>query len=266
VSLANLIVIALAQGDGTARKASDGMIAGAIALAVACAAAIPAVRRWGAVLGSAFLGAVWIAVGVAVGFPLAGGAAAAAAGTGRPAGGPARGQQRAGESAGPGGDSASGRLFAIDFGALREIRVKALAWRFAFGAGISIVAGLIGVLAGPRAGGVTLAAPAVLPATLTIIEREEGRGACVTEVEGAVPGAVALVGFALVAAGSLAKLPLAAALIAALVTWAAVGLGGYLVLAKLVPAWEKDVRDLAFLRRDVAAGRHVGASPGAQPP
>jgi hypothetical protein len=65
VSLANLLVIALVEGDGTARKASDGMIAGAIALAVASGAAIPAVRRWGAVLGSAVLWAVWIAVGVA---------------------------------------------------------------------------------------------------------------------------------------------------------------------------------------------------------
>ena len=78
VSLANLLVIALVEGDGTARKASDGMIAGAIALAVASGAAIPAVRRWGAVLGSAVLWAVWIAVGVAVGFPLAGGAGGAA--------------------------------------------------------------------------------------------------------------------------------------------------------------------------------------------
>ena len=82
VSLANLLVIALVEGDGTARKASDGMIAGAIALAMASGAAIPAVRRWGAVLGSAVLWAVWIAVGVAVGFPLAGGAGGAA---GRPA-------------------------------------------------------------------------------------------------------------------------------------------------------------------------------------
>ena len=50
-----------------------------------------------------------------------------------------------------------------------------------------MVAGLIGVLVGPRAGGVMLASPAVLPATLTIIERQEGRGPAVAEVMGAVP-------------------------------------------------------------------------------
>jgi Protein of unknown function (DUF3147) len=55
VALANLLVIALAKGDAVARSAAIGMIAGAFALAVACAAAIPAVRRWGAVRGSAFL-------------------------------------------------------------------------------------------------------------------------------------------------------------------------------------------------------------------
>src|ERR1700729_2942956 len=102
VSLANLLVIALVEGDGTARKASYGMIAGAIALAVASWAAIPAVRRCGAVLGSAGLWAVWIAVGVAVGFSLAGGAGDEA-GAGRPAGGPGPGQQKTGDDAGSAG-------------------------------------------------------------------------------------------------------------------------------------------------------------------
>src|SRR6202044_1009464 len=58
VALANLLVIALIKGDASARYAATGMIAGAVALAVACAAAIPAVRRWGALRGSAVLWAV----------------------------------------------------------------------------------------------------------------------------------------------------------------------------------------------------------------
>ena len=262
VSLANLLVIALVEGDGTARKASDGMIAGAIALAVASGAAIPAVRRWGAVLGSAVLWAVWIAVGVAVGFPLAGGAGGAAGG--RPGAGPGRGQQKTGDDAGPAGGSEDDRLFAVDFRALREIPFKALVWRFVFGAAISVVAGLIGVLVGPRAGGVMLASPAVLPATLTIIERQEGRGPAVAEVMGAVPGAVALTGFALVAAGSMTKLPLAAALLLPLVTWVVAAIGGYLALAKLLPAWAVEVRRLAFQRRGLALVRRAQAGSGAR--
>lgn len=265
VSLANLLVIALAESDGMARKAADGMIAGAIALAVACAVAIPAVRRWGAVLGSAVLWAVWIAVGVAVGFPLAGGAGGAS-GAGRPAGGRVRRQDETGGDAGSAGGSGNGRedrLFAVDFRALRELRLKDLALRFVFGAAISVAAGVIGVLVGPRAGGVTLAAPAVLPATLTIIERLEGRGPAVTEIEGAVPGAIALIGFSLVAAATIVKLPLAAALFLPLATWVVVAIAGYLALAKILPAWAQNVRFLAFQRRDEARARRGQVGPGA---
>lgn len=51
VALANLLVIALVEGDAAARSSADGMIVGAAAFVVACLAAIPAVRRWGAVRG-----------------------------------------------------------------------------------------------------------------------------------------------------------------------------------------------------------------------
>jgi hypothetical protein len=124
-----------------------------------------------------------------------------------------------------------------------------------------MVAGLIGVAAGQRAGGVMLAAPAVLPATLTIIERQEGRGPAVTEVQGAVPGAVALVGFALVAATTTARLPLGAALAAALATWAAVAIAGYFLLAAAMSSWKRDVRELALQRRDAAVARRARPTP-----
>jgi hypothetical protein len=253
VALANLIVIALAQGYASARGAATGMIAGAVALAAACAAAIPAVRRWGAIRGSAVLWGVWILVGVAAAVPLTTGTTGTGArfAAGFPAGGRARRGDKGGRSTGPGGN----RLFTVDFGALREIRPEALALRFAFGAGVSIVAGLIGVAAGKRAGGVMLAAPAVLPATLTIIEKRESRGAAVTEVQGSVPGAVALIGFAVVAAASTARLPLAGALLCALATWVAAAIGGYLAQAAALPSWRQDVGDLAQQRRDVARAR-----------
>lgn len=251
VALANLLVIALVKGDTSARYAATGMIAGAVALAVACAAAIPAVRRWGALRGSAVLWAVWILAGAAAGVPVAGGAGAVS-GAGLPA---ARRACRRPEAGGPGG----GRLFALDLGSLREIRPRALALRFAFGAAVSVVAGLVGIAAGQRAGGVMLAAPAVLPATLTIIERQEGRGPAVTEVQGAVLGAVALIGFAVVAAASTARLPLAAALPGALAAWAAAAIGGYLAQAAVLPSWQRDVRAQAWQRRDAARARR-GAS------
>jgi hypothetical protein len=152
-------------------------------------------------------------------------------------------------------------LFAVDVGAVREIRPGALAARFAFGFSVSVVAGLIGVAAGQRAGGVMLAAPAVLPATLTIIERQEGRGPAVTEAQGSVPGAVALIGFALVAAATTARIPLAGALFAALATWVAVAIAGYFVLAAAVSSWRRDVRDLAGKRREAALARRAQVLP-----
>jgi hypothetical protein len=249
VALGNLLVIAFAKGDASARNAAAGMIAGAVALTVACAVAIPAIRRWGAVLGSLLLWTVWIVVGAAAAVPVAGGASAGSE-PGLPAGRRVRDRQKSRRTA-----DDNGRLFTVDFGSLREISPAALALRFAYGAAISVLAGLVGVVAGQRAGGIMLAAPAVLPATLTIIQKQEGRGPAVTEAQGSVLGAVALVGFAAVAAASTAKLPLAAALLCALATWVAVGIGGYLTQVAVLPSWRRDVRNLAWQRRDAASAR-----------
>ncbi|HEY4463704.1 MAG TPA: hypothetical protein VGN41_13665, partial [Streptosporangiaceae bacterium] len=89
----------------------------------------------------------------------------------------------------------------------------------------------------------------------------EGRGPAVTEAQGSVPGAVALIGFALVAAATTARIPLAGALFAALATWAAVAIAGYFVLAAAVSSWRRDVRDLAGKRREAALTRRAQVLP-----
>jgi hypothetical protein len=273
VALANLVVTALAESEAVARTSATGMIAGAIALAVAYTAAIPAVRRWGAVRGSAFLWGVWTAAAAGVSALLATAVGATTAGPGLArtgtlgagAGVPPGRLTRSRPGTGPGGDSGGGdrdgrdrggrgggRLFGADLGAVRGIRPRDLVLRFAFGAAISVVSGLIGVAAGKFAGGVWLAGPAVLPATLTIIEKEEGRKPAVTEVQGSVPGTIALITFAVVAAVCTARLPLAAAMLCALATWVAVAIGGYLVQGMLLPSWHDDVRRLARERQEAA--------------
>jgi len=47
--------------------------------------------------------------------------------------------------------------------------------RFMFGAAISLLAGLIGMKFGPVVGGLCLGFPAILPASLTLIEKKEGK-------------------------------------------------------------------------------------------
>jgi hypothetical protein len=62
----------------------------------------------------------------------------------------------------------------VDLGKLRQTKASELALRFAFGATASLVAGLVSIAFGPRVGGTFLAFPAILPASLTMIEKKEG--------------------------------------------------------------------------------------------
>ena len=110
------------------------------------------------------------------------------------------------------------KLFAAD--------ASEIAIRFAFGAGIALVAALVGAVFGPRAGGLFLAFPAVLPATLTLIERKEGTTKAWADASGGTLGAVGLAAFALTAGLLLRWNPLAALLIA-LLAWAVVSGGLY---------------------------------------
>ena len=73
--------------------------------------------------------------------------------------------------------------------------------------------------------------------------------AAVTQVQGAVVGAIALIGFAGVAAANIPALPLAVAQLAALAAWVACAIGGYLAQAALLSTAHEAVRELARQRR-----------------
>lgn len=133
--------------------------------------------------------------------------------------------------AGPGATQRPDPIIGADLGELRKVDPRDLALRFAFGAAISIVAGLAGSVLGTLIGGLLLAFPAILPATLTLIERKEGLDAAVRDVAGAVLGGVGLTAFAVVAAISFAKVAAPVALLCALGAWVVVSLGLYLLRA-----------------------------------
>jgi len=71
----------------------------------------------------------------------------------------------------------------------------------------------------------------------------------VTQVQDAVVGAIALIGFAGVAAANIPALPLAVAQLAALAAWVACAIGGYLAQAALLFTAHEAVRELARQRR-----------------
>jgi hypothetical protein len=113
---------------------------------------------------------------------------------------------------------------------LRELSGRELLIRFVFGAGVSFLAGLVSTIWGARAGGVFLAFPAILLASLTMIAKEEGLPHARDDARGATLGTLGLIGFACVAAWTLPRWSPWAALAAATLVWALVGGLAFLLL------------------------------------
>jgi hypothetical protein len=116
----------------------------------------------------------------------------------------------------------------FDWSRLFNVKPSELLVRFVFGAGIALVAAVAGVLFGPKFGGLFLAVPAVLPATLTLIEKKEGTAKAWADASGGVLGAVGLAPFALSALLLMRWNPVIGLLLA-LLAWLLVAGGLYLV-------------------------------------
>jgi hypothetical protein len=114
----------------------------------------------------------------------------------------------------------------FDWKKLRAVQPAEIGTRFAFGAGIALVAGVAGAAVGPRFGGLFLAFPAVLPASLTLIEKKEGVSKAWSDASGGLLGAIGMAAFALTAMLPLPWNPLVA-LGLALFAWAAISTGLY---------------------------------------
>jgi nicotinamide-nucleotide amidase len=120
----------------------------------------------------------------------------------------------------------------LDLSKVRSINPRAYVIRFAFGASISVIAGVLTLAFGPRFGGMFLAFPAILPATLTLLEKKEGLAQAAADVRGAVIGSIGLVAFAIVAMTLIPRSP-ALGLASGLVTWSVVGLAVYMIMRLL---------------------------------
>ena len=112
---------------------------------------------------------------------------------------------------------------------LKNVRVRDLGYRFVAGALTSIVAGVLTIAFGPRVGGVMLAFPAILAASLTLIEEQEDSAEAREDARGAVMGGVAMLSFAAVAAALFGHLNAALVLAPATLAWFATAFLGYLI-------------------------------------
>jgi hypothetical protein len=107
---------------------------------------------------------------------------------------------------------------------LQKVRWWELGVRFLAGGCISAAAAIIDHQLGHKAGGAMLAFPAILPASLTLVDRKEGRRAAMQLVWGSYFGAYGMIGFALVVA-ALVPAVKGWSLLAGLLTWTVISFG-----------------------------------------
>jgi Protein of unknown function (DUF3147) len=118
----------------------------------------------------------------------------------------------------------------LDPSKIAKARGRELLYRFLAGALTSIVAGAATLAFGARFGGILLAFPAILAASLTLIERQEDSVDAREDARGAVVGGIGLVVFAAVATITLGRTAGALALLLAAISWLVTVLLSYAVL------------------------------------
>lgn len=119
---------------------------------------------------------------------------------------------------------------AFSLGKVKEATPRDLIIRFVAGAATSVVSGVVTLAFGARVGGILLGFPAIMAASLTLIEQEEDATAAREDARGAIVGASALTLFAGVAALTFGHMPGGIVLLASTVVWAAAAVLGYAVL------------------------------------
>ena len=107
----------------------------------------------------------------------------------------------------------------FDLGAIKKHSFGDYATRFAFGAGISAAAAIVATVFGAKVGGVLLAFPAIMPASLTLIEKKDGRHKAAINAYAAILGSVALIAFAIVASYAFKHFSGVVALLLAAAAW-----------------------------------------------
>src|SRR4051812_22883762 len=106
---------------------------------------------------------------------------------------------------------------------------KIKAWeylvRFAFGGAVTVLTGVVAYAWGPWVGGLFLAFPAILPASLTLVKRHDGRAQTIDDARGARLATLALWTFAAVVLCLAERAAPAVVLAVATLGWLATAVG-----------------------------------------
>ena len=102
---------------------------------------------------------------------------------------------------------------------LRQTKLHEWLIRFVFGGMVSLTAGIISQQWGPAVGGLFLAFPSILPATITLVKEHKGRSEAADCARGAAMGSFGLITFAIIPALAADRLGTFTTLTAATVGW-----------------------------------------------
>lgn len=223
VALASLAMTGAFDGSSSARRACLGMVAGALGFVVYALVAPRAMRRLGPLRGSVTALAGWFVVAGAL-LPVMALLPAAKAANGSvfaSAVSASRARSHAKREQQP--------QLKFDVSKLNDASAQEMLVRFGFGAGTSALAAVVSTLAGPTVGGVFLAFPAILLASLTLVADEEGRSKARDDARGAAAGALGLVAFAATGGALFTREFPVLVFVEASLAWTVVGIGAYLV-------------------------------------
>jgi hypothetical protein len=110
----------------------------------------------------------------------------------------------------------------LDLTGVKKSKPWEYAVRFAFGGAVTVLATLATKTWGPVVGGLFLAFPAILPASLTLVKRHDGRAQATEDARGGRLGSVGLIGFAATVWCLAMRWPPFAVLAVATVVWLAI--------------------------------------------